>query len=290
MSVVYRFNDPGAGLTVRVYQANTIAGTKTLVDSVVADTLPTVSGKLQWSSLLADPAIFSWLASWDGVIEGPYSVVIPGTVSLGTIDIVDMVPRLIGDVPGASRFIIIDALRKTIRDFCVRTQMWQYEQPEIIPVEGQQDYILVEPKQTEICSIYDALQRTAPEPMTPRYTLPPTELKGNLASLYGRPARALMSVFPLPSANSTDPFIVTVSLQPTLEGMVVDKVIHERWEDTFLAGARGRLLAMLNKPWTDMNMATYNRSIYETDLYDALAEMVKGGTNEVTTTNYPEYF
>ena len=290
MSVVYRFNDPGAGLTVRAYQSNTIAGTKTLVDSVGVDTLPTVDGKLQWTCLPADPILFSWLASWDGVIEGPFSVVIPGTSFLGTTDISVMVPRLIGDVPGASRFIIIDALRKTIRDFCVRTQMWQYEQPEIDPVEGQQDYALIEPAETEICSIYDAMQKTAPGLMIPRYTLPETERKGNLATLYGRPSRSAMSVFPLPSANAIDPFVVTVSLQPTLEGMVVDTAIHERWEDTFLAGARGRLLAMLNKPWTDINMSTYNRSIYETDLYDALAEMVKGGTNEVTTTNYPEYF
>ena len=291
MSVIYRFDSPGVGLSVRAYQSPTLGGTKALIDSVIADTLPTVDGKLEWDCAAADDTMFSWLATWDGSIEGPYSIAIPPEPNhMGDILISIMIPTLIGDVPTASRFVILDALRKTIRDFCVRTQMWKFKQHPIFPVEGQRDYELAEPSETEICSIVQVRQKTAPRAMDASYTLPQSAIRGNIGSIYGRPSRAAFSIFPVPSSNAVDPFLAVVSLQPTLTGEYIQRALYERWENTLLSGARSRLLTMFNKPWTDMNMGAYYRSIYETDLYDALAEMVKGGTNEVTTKDYPEFF
>jgi hypothetical protein len=289
--VIYKFNNPGSTLYVRVFQSPTIDGTKTQVDqALISDLLPEVDGKVEWTVAAADDTQYSWLAAWDGSVLGAYSAaILPAGDLANTVAISTLIPLVQGDLVGCSRYMILHALRESIREFCRRTMAWEFAQDDITPVEGQMIYTLQEPSGTEIVDIVQAYQDGAGGMLTSKDVLPITQLAGNLAQYYTRPERTKIAVYPVPSEHATIPFTVTVALQPTTDGTLVDYPLVSKYQDALLSGALKQLMLQPNKPWSNPALGQYHRQIFEDRILDEQINRLKGGTSGVTQLEYAKF-
>ena len=68
-----------------------------------------------------------------------------------------------------------------------------------------------------------------------------------------------------PSTTIANKYYARVAVKPTLSATAVDDRVLNKYDETLVDGALGRLLAMPRKPWTDYQLAEYHFVQFESE-------------------------
>lgn len=186
----------------------------------------------------------------------------------------DLYPLMEPELPGCPQPLILQALRKKVRQFCQDTDAWREQLKDINLVAGQRDYVLNPSFDAEIRKIVEvrintAANRAAGHIGAPvdfqRYTF-----HGELSQRSGAnlpPNTLTLDATLNPSESVAGGLEVKVSLAPLLMAGQVDQDFLQKWGEAIIGGAMFYLMAMKNKKWSDPQKA----GLYLVDYYKGLS-------------------
>lgn len=183
-----------------------------------------------------------------------------------------MYPRLVNELPRCPLPIIEDAIRETIREFCVQTQIWTLELDPLYVREEVTDYDIEkcgEPKYAVIDMPVKVVLDTR--------TLDPD--KGE----YYMGDRYTLVLGSEPSEDISQGLVVTVCLKPTQTATEIPNRLYEDYKEAFINGTLARLMMQPKKPWS--NPALGSQKLFEYDRVEAAAKLHswRKGTNKTLT-------
>jgi hypothetical protein len=171
-------------------------------------------------------------------------------------------PKILVDAVGVPPDLLDKYIRDTARDFCQRTLVWRTTLASFNATLNQAEYTLSPPAQSVIAMVLMATYTDANGQTK--------ELKGpisedNLNALLptwrtrdaGEPeyclteTRGVLRLVPKPNATVTNALSVRVALKPSQAATSLDDSLLEHYEDVIVTGAKGHILMIQDKPWSD---------------------------------------
>ena len=187
----------------------------------------------------------------------------------------DLYPVMIPQLPACSASLILQALQKSARQFCIDTEIWSETLNSIDLVADQTDYTISSSWDAEIRRIKELRINT----------------KANIAegndgavqdpSLYKfTPEDALeLDNSIKPPEAVTDGLEVDVCIIPINAAISVDYVLLNAWQEAIVAGAMVQLMVMPKQKWTNPTQAAYYNSQYNKMWNKAKVEKVRKNVN-----------
>lgn len=209
----------------------------------------------------------------------------------------DLYNEVLVDCPGAPEPLIADTLVTVLRDFCSRTRFWRQNLTPVNLVAGQAEYPLAAPADTEIVVLTLVQFTPSPDwPLVPRSTIElDRELPGWRAAQASRPAFYYQptagSIRPVytPSEDVPGGLLATAALRPTKAATQMDDDLHREYGDEIVAGAKARLQAAPNKPWSAPDFAALNAGVFADAVRRARIRVFKSNTLGATTAVAPPF-
>lgn len=206
------------------------------------------------------------------------------------------------DVPGCPDFAIEREVRNAAIQLCRRSLAWRKQMAPITVVANTGAYSLVSPDaQSRVVKIYDVTLSTPSSdpaiaqpdirillPKTVQYldSLNPTWRQSQaqaLAASYlsivptlfytqDSPDTILLAGIPVLAGSMT----ILASLVPTLTATGVDSWVAEQHYEGIIHGAKARLMAIPQKPWTDPALAAWHAGEFDKAIASANVEAAAG--------------
>lgn len=195
--------------------------------------------------------------------------------SEGIIDQSTFLTDILADCPGVDTPLATDRLRKSIREFCSKTQIYKHDIEDVDIVSGQSSYDsadgIAPPSDMEFILPYYVIFDGAPiDPVSAnkmdnvnRYWRVGGLSRGYI--FHPRQDRIMLTFTPVLSI--TDGLDAGFICRPTITGTKMPDVLNE-WEEHIKAGALYRLRMMQKKPWSDKELAKMNAIHY----YDGIRQ------------------
>jgi hypothetical protein len=198
------------------------------------------------------------------------------------------------------------ALRATLREFCVQTGAWNREMEPIDLFAGQDEYdlnVLLDDDTAEITIIQAVEYRHNVENDTPRYsrflipsqsphwkrrTQTPSDAPWGFAGDHER--TGILVLVPPVGKDLVEALVPYVSLRPSATGDQDDEVpdvFRTMWFDVILEGAAGRLHAQPDKPYTNVMTAQYYMRRFRTGMSTARDQARRQFTSADTDFTFP---
>lgn len=177
-------------------------------------------------------------------------------------DLIDQVAIHVSPCPENA---IIDALRRTVRDFCKKTKLWVYDHEEIAITANQKEFNLNLPEETTALYVWGMNGRSGTYSQSDDYYL-----TFDNRIVFNRPYSHNKALNPL------------LSLMPSAKSETFSDLIYEYCQDTILAGAVAFLQGQPYRAWSQPNMVGYHTEIYERGVKDAI-RMRDDGLNKSRT-------
>jgi hypothetical protein len=214
------------------------------------------------------------------VILGPGA----GGPGAGILAYTTYVPDVLIYAPGAPQLTIVDALRKSARQFFYESLAFRawldpfdltinvstYDLDADLPVETDLAQIMLVncDNLTIDEATHDEFLRLDPKWPT---------LTGTNPSYYtALNHKGHFSITPVPTATITNAFNVQVAVYPSLASTGIEQGYFEEFKDGIIDGALSRLLAMPDRPWTDVKMAVVRLTDFQRQVLFAKIQASKG--------------
>lgn len=165
----------------------------------------------------------------------------------------DLMPAL----PGCSKELLDHELRRAAQDFFNRSRAWRVTLDPISLEAGLADYELIaDDRAMSVVRIEEAGYLTSPLKIL---SLPEmiTRYGADWHSRSGQPEAitqlrpGVATIYATPSADVTDALLLTVAVKPSDSANGIDEDMATRFREELILGAKGRLMLMPKKPWTD---------------------------------------
>lgn len=178
-------------------------------------------------------------------------------------------PEVLPYVPECPEQVAINAIRNACIEFCEKSQYWLYDHDPISGVAGVSTYELDLPDYTAPARVLDAWYNNIP--LTPRgedeikrtYPFDWRQMEGNPVFFIQQvPTEVILVPKPMLAASLALKLIVV--LKPTRDSVQIDDEIYDRWAEGIAYGARARLHALPNQPFSDPVAAVKYTSMFET--------------------------
>lgn len=177
----------------------------------------------------------------------------------------DFLPAVMLHLPGCPEFTVEDALRTAAIEFCSRTRVWRGRQVTLATtVAGQPDYsILDNPEDAGLNHIQVAWvgdrEIGTGTPGDDIDSFPGETNTDYSVELIGR---ATIRLNPAPKLDG-EVVKATVSYAPTEVAYGIADALYFRWHEAIEKKAMHDLMIQVNKPWSNPNMAVFNRDRWE---------------------------
>jgi hypothetical protein len=173
----------------------------------------------------------------------------------------DLLPRVRPEVLHCPPDLMVQQLRDVIRDFCTFTRAWQHEVESESFVAQVADYdievptdgypIAIEHMEYDGAPVYFKtvawLDRWLPNWRT---------READDFSMFTQISPKVFLLTCIPLNNGTAGGVrYRVSLQPTEDAATVDDTLADEWVEVWTDGAKARLLAIPDKPWSNVARA-----------------------------------
>ncbi len=172
----------------------------------------------------------------------------------------DFLPLITPHLPGCPNASIKTYLALTARDFFTKTYLWQDDIDAIYLAVNQVEYDLDAEAEVEdvLAVVLDKQQLDRTE-----FRLIPFERRDEIGSprLYWIHSDRTIRVFPIPDKRAV--MKVSAVLKPARDATGVEDWIYATWADILVNGAVAQLAIMPGKEWSDMNLATMHKALYE---------------------------
>ncbi len=204
---------------------------------------------------------------------------------MATLD--DFFPEVLPEVEGCPKMMVRNAIRSAIIRFC---EVSKYITQELTPINIVADthtYTLTPPTGSLIETViraniagYPALTFMSEDTLDREWS----EFFGDTSAtdwrvytqdrpeVFHQPTRSSIRLIGIPTTAITAGLEAKVALRPTHDATTVDDRLRDEFHEQIGRGAKARLLAMPEKNWTDLKMAAYYLTKFESeDIPDAEA-------------------
>lgn len=187
------------------------------------------------------------------------------------------------ELPSCPKAMVVNAIRNAVIEFCARSRVWQVDLAAIAAVANQAAYAFSPPAASVVAEVisawYDAL------PIYPNTQSDLADLYDNWTTEAGDPKyfvqndTASLILVPMPDASLASAITVKVALKPTRAATAVESWLSEKYLEEMAHGAKGRLLAIPKKPWSDAALSAYHTGLFEQGIASARLDAEQGFTN-----------
>ena len=174
-------------------------------------------------------------------------------------------PYVLPEVMGAPEPLVDQALRLAAREFCQRTSAWQ-EWQDAVSATSTNRFEFDVPSGAEVVKVASAVVGKTPLDVLSYQDVPSdwmdpasTALHNKLVHLAGNE----FLIFPLP----TEPIRLQLVFKPTLTASNVGDEVVDLWGEDIACGAKARLMAMRDMPFTDLTSASVNKAAFEAAIH-----------------------
>jgi hypothetical protein len=172
----------------------------------------------------------------------------------------DFLPLVIPHLPGCPNASIKTYLALTAREFFEKTYLWQDDIDAIYLAPNQVEYDLdAEAEVEDVLAVVldnEQLDRT-------EFRLIPFERRDEKGQprMYWIHSDRTIRVFPTPDKRAV--LKVSAVLKPARDATGVEDWIYDTWADVLVNGVISRLAIMPGKEWTDVNLASMHKAMFE---------------------------
>ncbi len=190
----------------------------------------------------------------------------------------DYLPDVLLEAPGCPTSVAVNAVRAAAIDLCQERNFWQETLALIALVATNPLVTIAVPADSEISTILDVRfypvgQTTGVvvagpfSEMTLNALRPGWKDEANTGTVNSPDACAYptplaLRVIPIPVVNQASAIAITAALRPTRASASGPDLLYTDYLETICTGALAKLLAMGNKPWTDLVIAADKRSLF----------------------------
>lgn len=196
---------------------------------------------------------------------------------------------LASEVPGATEALLTQQLRLATIEFCSETNIYTSSVQSVNLVSGQQQYNLA-PTETATEIIRPVLLWIGTRLLTP---VTARELNAATVVLNGAGDPAyytfntpnVVLLFPAPNTSISGQLNGRVVVAPDLTSTAIPDWMAARYMDVILAGAKARLFAMQNKPWSQLDLSIKFGRMFSAGINNAKVDANRSFTNLVLKAN-----
>lgn len=200
------------------------------------------------------------------------------------MNLTDFYDYILTDVRGVTLPLALLEIRNAAIEYFEKTRLIRYEMPAITLVAGTASYALTPEASRRIVDIEEAKLDGASF-LTPKEP-------GELDAKYGVAWRTTLTntpehflsvvdrstIRPVPTPSAAGSLVVTVSQTLTRAATDCPDWILQRDVDGIADGAKARLFAMSDKPWSDPGAAGYRQSRFDEAIGQANGSRARGHT------------
>lgn len=195
-----------------------------------------------------------------------------------TIAIEELVEEVISDLPGCDVMQGVDKLRETAIEFFKVTGLWKHSTPWLDVHANEPNYRLTFPQQ----SIPDKIlvsRFKVEDGAQPYFLYPKSEVdlerlyNGEWEAIEGTPRWythvddvLVARLVPIPIEEFTAALFFRMTVTPTRDATELPAALTNKYWQALAAGARHRLAAMKDQPWSDPGKSAVALSKYNTGL------------------------
>ncbi|MFA5187348.1 MAG: hypothetical protein WC551_12790 [Patescibacteria group bacterium] len=202
----------------------------------------------------------------------------------------DLYPYLTPELPGCPNPVILQALQKAGRVFCLDTEVWREQLAPINLVDEQVRYVINPSWEAEVKRIRDLRINTAEgisngdkgDPVSAAlFDFYPAGGKTELGVSFSDNTVILDDSLE-PAENVTGGLEVSIILVPYLNSDNIDPVFLNSWVEAIIGRAMSDLMSMTGKKWMNPGRAGYYEVQYQKARGRAKIEKIRGNTQKST--------
>lgn len=187
-------------------------------------------------------------------------------------------PDVLLEAPGCPTPIAVNAVRSAAIELCRERNVWQETLALIALVAANPLVTIAVPVDSEISTILDVRfypvgQTTGVVVSGPASEMALNALRPgwkdeantgtvNSPEVCAYPTPLALRIIPIPVVNQASAISITAALRPTRASTSGPDLLYTDYLDAICTGALAKLLAMGNKPWTDLAVAADKRNIF----------------------------
>lgn len=174
--------------------------------------------------------------------------------------------------------VIVNALRRSAREFFRRSQIWRETLDPVKAKPGTNVYDLSPPDGSYVEKILWMRYNDAPVQLERQVDIDQT-VPSSGAPSYAclNSTEQTFTTWPTPGTNDTDSLTFGCVLVPTRAATTIPDQLADEWELAFVAGAQAELLATPGMPFLNVAAALDRRQAFESYLSDARRKQMSGG-------------
>ncbi|TDN70412.1 hypothetical protein [Paraburkholderia sp. BL10I2N1] len=187
-------------------------------------------------------------------------------------------------IPDVPEFVAINAIRNAVIEFCRRTRYWQQDLDPVTGVINVSNYEIDTPPNTVVVDVVEAwynnvllIPKSIDQLAYIYRTLDWRTLQGNPA-YYTRIIEPELLLVPYPVSTLSNALTMRVALAPARSSTTVDSALYEHYLEEIAQGARARLYATHNQPYSDEKAAALYARLFRTAMDKAKIKVDKSLT------------
>ncbi len=170
-----------------------------------------------------------------------------------------LLPGFLPNVPDCPDPTAAFWLREAVIAFCERTEAWRTQVSVNVNAAGYADITTSLPVDSSLVSMLGVTcDGTQLEAMS-ESDLDAEYYGWRTGALTGAPSMFSQTTFDniviIPATGATQAVDVILTLKPQIDAATIPDFIVNHFKETVMMGAKARLLAIPNKPWTDLNLS-----------------------------------
>ncbi|WOB06468.1 hypothetical protein [Piscinibacter gummiphilus] len=196
----------------------------------------------------------------------------------------DLLPQLLGEVPGCPDITAINALRNAAIEFCRETEAWAELQEDPIPLaDNEHTYDVECPSDAVVVRVLEAWVDGSPltgKSMSEIGVLMPgwqSDVSNRPIYFNAKEAPNRLRLFPTPANTQGELLTLRVAYAPKVNGKRISDQVGNRHLEALMSGAKARLMAMPKRAWTDLALADYHKTQFANAITDRRIDDLHGG-------------
>lgn len=181
-------------------------------------------------------------------------------------------PYVLPEVPGASEFGAVIAIRASCIEFCEKSFILTRDHDPISVIKNVIDYDFEPPTGYLVIKVMKAWMNNRPiDPLAPDVVKDPAVYNQLFSNYQAQPStpqyylqkqERQISLWPMPDQNYTNSLTMRVALKPTRASTTVDDVLFEDYAEAIASGALSRLMMSAGKAYTNPEMAAVHKGLF----------------------------
>lgn len=189
----------------------------------------------------------------------------------------EVLPEMKGTPPQA---LVTNAIKNAAVEFCERSFVYRVDHPTVTSVDSTGEYDWAPGAGLKVVraeAVWYEKKELTPKTVDELRAMHVYWPDWEGVPLYFVQERVEeLILVPKPTDGVADAIRAKVSVKPARAATGIDDAIWEKYLEPIASGAKGRLFAMKDKPWTDGTLAAYHKGLFESAIDAARLAAFKG--------------